>query len=112
LSTSSSWSRFRPAFATGWLALALGASGGSGCERSSNRETHVDVPVTLAEIKKLAHAPDTVVSVQRQEATSGGGACGHSPVCVILIPILVFDALFPKKWDEASVIKNGEQNRR
>jgi hypothetical protein len=49
-----------------------------------------------------------VVRVERQEATSGGGACGHSPACVILIPILVFDALFPKKWDEVSVTKNGK----
>jgi hypothetical protein len=101
-------SRSWQSYATGLTCLVLATSGCGGCERSLNSETHVDVPVTLAEIKKLYHPPDVVVQVQRQEATSGGGACGHSPVCAILIPILVFDALFPKKWDEVSVTKSGK----
>lgn len=98
---------FPLASAGAWLGVALATSGCGGCGRVKS-ETHVDVPVTLAEIKKLSHPPDVVVNVQREQATSGGGACGHSPVCAILIPILVFEALFPKQWDEATVLKNGK----
>jgi len=108
ISPSLSLPVLRQAWAIGFLGLVLAASGCGGCGRSLTSEAHVDVPVTLREIEKLAHPPDVLVMVQRQQATSGGGGCGHSPLCAILIPILVFDALFPKKWDEARVVTNGK----
>jgi hypothetical protein len=89
------------------LLLVLAALVVIGCDSCMKTESHVDVPTKLDEVKKLHSPPDVVVDVKRKKRSAGGGACGHSPLCVIVLPIMAYDALFPKKWDEATVTEKG-----
>ncbi|GDX78877.1 hypothetical protein LBMAG42_06880 [Deltaproteobacteria bacterium] len=69
------------------------------CCGSAPTETVLAVPSTVQEAKAL-HAPPTVtVVVARETRASGGGACGHSPVCLVLLPVLVWEVAFPPQVD-------------
>lgn len=66
------------------------------------------MPVKLADVKKRAKPPDVTVTVERKtRPASGGGGCGHSPLCVILLPILLYEAAFPEQYDEVTVTERG-----
>lgn len=72
------------------------------------QKSYVDVPATLGEVKKRAKPPEVVVTVERNtRPTSGGGGCGHSAACVIILPFLLYSAVFPDKFDEVSVTEGG-----
>jgi hypothetical protein len=86
-------------------AFPLLAAGCGQC--GTTTQTAVDVPVTLAAVRALHHPPDVVVEVTRQVRSKGGGACGHSAICLLLIPIIIYDELFPEKWDQATITDHG-----
>jgi hypothetical protein len=71
-------------------------------------ESYVEVPVTLEEAKALHAPPEVVVSVARQKATPGGAPC-HSPVCIIILPFVLYEAFFPEEWDQVTVTKAGKR---
>ncbi|MFO0756498.1 MAG: hypothetical protein U0359_08415 [Byssovorax sp.] len=77
----------------------------AGCK--THTQSAVDVPVTLDAVRALHHPPDVVVEVARKERHMGGGGCGHSALCVLLIPVIAYDAVFPETWDEAIVTDHG-----
>lgn len=89
------------------LALAMG---GCCCGGSLKQEKYASVPLTLAEAKDLAKtgAEVTVTRETRSTVSSGGFACAHSPLCVIVLPIMLFQAAFPEKWDAVVVKQNGK----
>ena len=99
------------------LTSALGlavvcASSLAGCRcMEPAAESHVDVPTTVAQLRKLHKPPDVVVKVTRTTQRLHTGACG-SPVCVVLIPFLIKDALFPKKFDNVVVKRGGKETYR
>ena len=80
------------------------------CVRCSpEQKSYVDVPAKLDDVKALASPPDVVVSVERKlKGSGGGGACGHSAACVILLPLIVYELAFPEKYDEVTVTTKGE----
>ncbi len=79
-----------------------------GCRACTTTESHVDVPVTLDDVRKLANDGSVVVDVKRREQAAGGAGCGHSAACILLVPVELVSAFFPTKFDEASVIDNGK----
>ncbi len=85
--------------------LGLALTSCRGCQTVT--ESHVDVPLTLDAAKALARPPEVTVSVERKTATGGGGACGHSPLCLVFVPVMIYGALFPEKWDEVTVTRGG-----
>lgn len=89
------------------LALALLPAGCGGC--FTKTEAHVDVPTTIEEVKKLHSPPGVEVRVERKERKGGsGGGCGHSALCIVVFPILIYGALFPEKWDQVTVTESGK----
>lgn len=81
--------------------LVVGAS--ACCVRCTpEQKSYVDVPAKLDEVKARARPPDVVVTVERRTERAGGGPC-HSGACVILVPFLVWEAVFPDRYDEVSV---------
>ncbi|MES2643157.1 MAG: hypothetical protein V4850_26980 [Myxococcota bacterium] len=82
-----------------FVGLALACGGAT--------EVVVDAPGTLDEVQAQHAPPGTVVTVERKTRHAGGGACGHSPLCLILVPVLIFDAIFPETWDEATITEGG-----
>lgn len=90
--------------------LGLVAAILSGCCDSPPPVSPAGVPTTLEQVR-LRHAPpDVEVTVERKSRSrsGGGGGCGHSPVCIILLPALLLGDAFPEKWDEARIVQ-GEQ---
>jgi len=88
--------------------LTLTVSCSSVCQ--TKIEPTVDVPVNLKAVNALHDPPVQTVVIERrtQSKASKGGACGHAVVCVLFLPILAFDALFPDQWDEVTIAdKNG-----
>jgi hypothetical protein len=77
----------------------------AGCGKKT--QSAVDVPVTLAAVRALHHPPEVLVEVERKERHMGGGGCGHSALCALLIPIIAYDRVFPETWDEAKVSEGG-----
>lgn len=72
------------------------------------QKSYVDVPATLDAVKKRAKLPEVVVKVERNtRASGGGGGCGHSAACVIILPFLLYSAVFPEKFDEVTVTEGG-----
>ncbi|MGV3619462.1 MAG: hypothetical protein ACO1OB_01520 [Archangium sp.] len=88
-----------------FLSLVLS---GCCCGGSLKKETYASVPLTLAEAKDLAKSGHEVKVTRETRTTSGGFACGHSPLCVIVLPIVLFQAAFPEKWDAVVVTKGGK----
>lgn len=94
------------------VAVLLAAPvGGCLCKPEPKAESHVDVPTKLKEIKKLHDPPDVVVKVKRHKRRQGASPC-HSAVCLVLVPFLVAEALFPEKYDVATVTRDGVQTFR
>jgi hypothetical protein len=85
-----------------WLLLLL-ILNGCCCGKSLENESYVKVPLTLDEVKKLEKDGATVSVERKTRASGGGGACGHSPICIIFLPVLLYEAAFPEKWDEVVV---------
>lgn len=99
-------SRQRACFAR-WTLILLSALVTVACDGCMRTESHVDVPTELDELKKLHAPPDAVVDVERKKRSKGGGSCGHSPLCIIVLPVMAYDAMFPEKWDEATLTEKG-----
>lgn len=80
----------------------------SGCCCDLKKESYAAVPLTLDDARKQAKESGAEISVERRTRQAGGGGCGHSAVCVILLPLILYDVVFPETWDEATVTKDGE----
>ncbi|HEY6723900.1 MAG TPA: hypothetical protein VI197_07705, partial [Polyangiaceae bacterium] len=87
--------------AAAWL------SGCMRCSRAEDFESYVDDPTTLEALRGLHEPPDVVVAVTEGAKESGNMACGHSPVCIILLPAVVEDLAFPVRYQNATVKKGG-----
>ena len=87
-----------------WLPLLLLlVLNGCCCGKSLEKESYVTVPLTLSDAKKLEKDGVTVSVERKTRGSGGGGACGHSPICIIFLPIMLYQAAFPEKWDEVVV---------
>lgn len=80
---------------------------GLGLACGGSTEVVVDAPGTLVAVREQHAPPGVVVTVERKTRHAGGGACGHSPLCLILVPVMIFDAIFPETWDEATITRDG-----
>lgn len=90
--------------------LALWLAGCARCESKVEFESFVSVPTELRAVEKLDDPPDVTVKVEKRAAPKGGGGgCGHSPVCIIIIPFAIADALFPEKLRIATVSEKGRE---
>lgn len=89
-----------------WALLVLAVASCRGCDPP--QQSAVDVPTTLASAKAMSAPPAVVVTVERKKReVSAGGGCGHSPLCVLLLPVLLLAPLFPDKWDEVRIVREG-----
>jgi hypothetical protein len=88
------------------VALTLSSCCFSSCGPKKENYTS-DVPATLKDAKALAKAGQVTVEVERVTKTAGGGGCGHSGLCLVFVPIMLYDAMFPEQWDVVTV-KSGE----
>lgn len=81
------------------------------CNCGPKKESYVsDVPATMKAAKALEKPPKVTVTVERVTKTrTGGGACGHSPICIVLLPVLLYEAAFPEKYDVVSVKEDGKE---
>ncbi|HEU5076971.1 MAG TPA: hypothetical protein VFU02_22430 [Polyangiaceae bacterium] len=84
----------------------------SGCMRCSPAEefeSYVDDPTTLEAVRALHDPPDVLVQVTKgPKETAGNMACGHSPVCIILLPAVVEELAFPVHYQNATVKRAGK----
>src|SRR3954447_21516953 len=88
-------------------ALLTLASGCNSC-RGTKAVSYVDAPTTLEAVRAKSHPPDVTVQVERITKTQSLGAgCGHSPACLIIVPILLAGALFPEQYDVATIVDHG-----
>jgi hypothetical protein len=91
----------------GWVSLLLLTI--SGCCCDLKKESYAAVPLTLDDAKKQAKESGAELSIERRTRRMGSaGGCGHSAVCVILLPVILYDAVFPETWDEVTLRKGDE----
>ena len=76
------------------------------CGAAPTTEALVAVPSSVDEAEAL-HDPPAVEVVVVREARPAGGACGHSPVCLVLLPILAWQAVFPPEVDVVDIRESG-----
>ncbi|MBI3204128.1 MAG: hypothetical protein HYZ29_21510, partial [Myxococcales bacterium] len=89
---------------------ALALSSCARCESKVEFESFVRAPTTLDAVEKLDDPPDVVVKIEKKAAPKGGGGgCGHSPLCIIVVPFAIADALFPEKLRLATVQEKGRE---
>lgn len=88
-----------------WFVVLAAVVGLGGCCESAPTVNPAGIPNTLDEVRARHAPPEVVVTVERKTRSrgSGAGGCGHSPVCIILLPALLINEAFPEKWDEATV---------
>lgn len=72
-------------------------------------ESFVAVPDTVEAANALNAPPDVTVVVTRVTRETGGGNCGHSAVCLIVLPILLWEAVFPPQVDSIVITEGGKQ---
>ena len=94
-----------------WLGVAaLLLSGCARCESKVEFESFVKAPTTLDAVEKLDDPPDVVVKIEKKAAPKGGGGgCGHSALCIIVVPFAIADALFPEKLRLATIEEKGRE---
>lgn len=69
-----------------------------------------NVPRSLADAKALDGHDGYAVKITKGEAEHGGGpGCGHSAVCIVLLPILIADAVFPEHYRVATISHGGKR---
>jgi len=79
------------------------------CDRADKFESYVDDPTTLDAVRALHDPPDVVVEVKQGPKESFGNAtCGHSPICIIVLPAVIEDLAFPLHYQNATVKKHGK----
>ncbi len=72
------------------------------------KESYAQVPLTLDDARKLENFETTVTVTRQTQAGNGSiGACGHSPLCILVLPLALYGSLFPARWDEVVIAKNG-----
>lgn len=86
------------------LLLSLSAC----CCNPMKQESYASVPLTMKEVKALEQDGATVTVERKSRHSVGNIACGHSPLCVIFLPVILYDAAFPETWD-AVVVKRGDE---
>lgn len=64
------------------------------------------VPVTLSALRALARQGDAV-TVRRQARTGFDFRCGHSELCLVVLPIAVVAAVVPPLFDDATLTRHG-----
>lgn len=71
-------------------------------------ESYVSDPTSLEAVRELDDPPDVVAKIEKgKKQSSGGGACGHSPACIILLPVIVGEMAFPARYQEATITTKG-----
>ena len=88
------------------VAVAVALALPSGCRKGVELQSRVYVPIRLEEVKKLHAPPAVTVTVERKKDTPTA-ACGHTALCAIVLAAIVWQRVFPEKWDEATVLENG-----
>lgn len=78
------------------------------CGRAEKFESYVDDPTTLEAVQALHDPPAVVVEVADGAKETGNIACGHSPVCIILLPVVIEDLAFPVHFKNATVKTGGK----
>lgn len=92
----------------GVLVVVLVGMGVVGCWCTPKLESAVDVPITVEAAQKLHAPPDVIVTVERiTTKPSGGAGCGHSPLCLIILPVILVEEMFPPKHDEVVIVDHG-----
>lgn len=71
------------------------------CSRSAELKSYVSIPTSIPALEEFGKKNGALVQVERRQKSSGGANCGHSPVCLIVIPFVIAGALFPEKYDVA-----------
>ncbi|MEQ9498130.1 MAG: hypothetical protein RIT81_14760 [Deltaproteobacteria bacterium] len=90
----------------GFVFVAALAVGGCRCTETTSA---VDIPIDLDALRERHAPPQVVVKIEEQtRRRGGGGGCGHSPLCVIVLPFMVYDAVFPERWEEVTITEGGE----
>ncbi len=89
------------------VAVLAGAVLAAGCGKPK-LESKVDVPTTLAAVRALADPPRVTVSVERVKRFQGQGGfrCAH-PVCLVVVPLALWELAFPAMVDVANVSEGG-----
>lgn len=87
------------------LLLCLGVWGCCcGGTPAPEAEALVAVPATVAEARDLHDPPAITVTITRSERPTNVGACG-SPVCVVLLPMMAWEAAFPPQVDVVDIVE-------
>ncbi len=104
---SSSWPRMAVVSAVLMLSIGLGAC--TRCASARPFDSYVDEPTTLDAVEEFDDPPAVVAKIVKgsKQSTSGGGGCGHSPACIILLPVIVGEMAFPARYKEATITRDG-----
>ena len=91
------------------ILLGVAATACSRCSPPQEFEFYVEgVPHTVDDAEDMDDPPDVEVTVKKgQKAHSGNVACGHSAVCIIVLPFVVGEAIFPEHYRVVTVKKSG-----
>jgi len=69
----------------------------------------VSIPTTIKQARARHNPPDVSVDVKRKTVKrGGGGSCHVLPVCVIVGAALLYQELFPQKYDVVTITENGK----
>jgi hypothetical protein len=92
------------------LAASALLAGCSACEAigtlAESADSFTELPASVDEVREWAPDGASVDQHRIERSSGGGGACGHSPVCIILLPVLIGDALTPPLYDLVTVTQD------
>ncbi|MCL1038515.1 hypothetical protein L2750_15380 [Shewanella submarina] len=75
-------------------------------------QTHYQLPINLDSVEQYARNHGLEITIQERTFSNsgGGGGCGHSPVCVILLPVYLLDMLSADEvtLDQVSFFRDGQ----
>lgn len=70
----------------------------------------VPIPTTTKEAKSKHNPPAVIVDVERKTVKRGGGGSCHAlPVCLVVGAALLYQDLFPQKYDVVTITENGKK---
>ncbi|MDX1957657.1 MAG: hypothetical protein SFU98_03740 [Leptospiraceae bacterium] len=78
-----------------------------GCKRELISK--VDFPVYLEKLSKTYPDKDYVTVIEKKKDTSSGFRCGHSAICLIFIPFIIWELIFPGYYYDVIVKKNNKE---
>lgn len=70
------------------------------------KDCKTDLPLSVKHVNTLGKTEGIDVKIDTRRAPPSSSSCGHSPACLLLLPLILIELVFPNKLDHITITKD------